>query len=67
MLADSAAGVSALHCVLVREAGAVVVQDRSRYGTFVNGERVAGSAALASGDRLRIGTPGVILELVAVG
>ena len=46
-------------------AEAPVVQDRSRYGTFVNGERVAGSAALAAGDRLRIGTPGVVLDLVA--
>ena len=64
-LAGPAAGVSAEHCVLVRNKGAVVVQDRSRYGTFVNGERVAGSAALAAGDRLRIGTPGVVLELVA--
>ncbi len=67
LLDGPGAGVSAAHCVLVREGGAVIVRDRSRHGTFVNGERVAGSAALAAGDRLRIGTPGVILELVAVG
>jgi hypothetical protein len=28
---------------------------------------VAGSARLAAGDRLRLGTPGVVLELVTVG
>ena len=67
VLAGPAAGVSATHCVLVREGDAVLVHDRSRYGTFVNGERVVQSAPLAAGDRLRIGTPGVILELVAAG
>lgn len=66
VLAGPAAGVSGTHCVLVREGGTVVVGDRSRYGTFVNGERVSGSSPLAVGDRLRIGTPGVVLELVAV-
>jgi hypothetical protein len=33
----------------------------------VNGARVSGSAVLAAGDRLRLGTPGVVLELVAAG
>ena len=60
-------GVSRLHCSLVREGDAVIVHDRSRHGTFVNGERVVGSAYLATGDRLRLGTPGVLLELVTVG
>ena len=59
-------GVSRLHCSLVREGEAVLVRDASRYGTFVNGERVAGTARLAAGDRLRLGTPGVVLELVTV-
>jgi pSer/pThr/pTyr-binding forkhead associated (FHA) protein len=39
----------------------------STNGTFVNGERVEGEAELGAGDRLRVGTPGVVLELVAVG
>lgn len=67
VLAGPSAGVSGRHCVLVREGDTVIVRDRSRHGTFVNGERVSGSAPLAAGDRLRIGTPGVVLELVAVG
>lgn len=66
-LPGPAAGVSRRHCELVREGGAVWVRDLSRYGTFVNGERVAGEARLAAGDRLRLGRPGVSLELVAVG
>ncbi len=66
-LPGPAAGVSRRHCELLREGEAVLVRDLSRYGTFVNGERVAGSALLAAGDRLRLGRPGVSLELVAVG
>ncbi|HSF78275.1 MAG TPA: FHA domain-containing protein, partial [Steroidobacteraceae bacterium] len=65
-LTGSAAGVSRSHCTLVRENGVVRVLDHSRYGSFVNGVRVSGSAELAAGDRLRVGTPGVVLELVAV-
>jgi hypothetical protein len=66
-LAGPAAGISRSHCTLMQEDGVVRVRDHSRYGTFVNGERVAGSAELAAGDRLRLGSPGIVLELVAVG
>jgi len=67
VVSGPAAGISRRHCTIVEEGGAVIVHDHSRYGTFLNGERIAGSAALAAGDRLRIGTPGVVLELVAAG
>ena len=46
--------------------GVAIVRDHSRHGTFVNGERVDGEAVLGAGDRLRLGTPGVVLDLVAV-
>jgi pSer/pThr/pTyr-binding forkhead associated (FHA) protein len=52
---------------VVLQDGEVVVRDHSRYGTYVNGERIAGSASLSAGDRLRLGTPGIVLELVAAG
>jgi hypothetical protein len=61
------AGASRSHCTLSLEDGTAVVRDHSRHGTWLNGERLAERAALAAGDRLRIGTPGVVLELVAVG
>jgi hypothetical protein len=66
-LGDSLPGVSAEHCTLVADAGGVRVCDHSRFGTWLNGARVNGEAALSPGDRLRLGTPGVVLELVAVG
>jgi pSer/pThr/pTyr-binding forkhead associated (FHA) protein len=42
----------------VRRNGEVVVEDHSRYGTFVNDRRVSEEATLKAGDVLRIGTPG---------
>jgi pSer/pThr/pTyr-binding forkhead associated (FHA) protein len=44
----------------------VIVEDHSTYGTFLNGSRLEGRASLAAGDRLRLGTPGIVLQLIAV-
>jgi hypothetical protein len=65
-LSGPQAGVSHSHCTLLRRDGVAVVRDHSRYGSFVNGERVDGEAVLEVGDRLRLGTPGIVLDLVAV-
>jgi len=61
------AGISREHCTILADGGVVRVRDHSRHGTWLNGARVSGEAPLAAGDRLRLGTPGVVLELVAVG
>jgi hypothetical protein len=66
-LAGPPAGISREHCTIVADGAVVRVRDHSRHGTWLNGARVSGEAALAAGDRLRLGTPGVVLELVAVG
>ena len=65
-LSGTIAGISRSHCTLLARDSDVIVRDHSRFGTFVNGERVEGEAVLVAGDRLRLGTPGVVLELVAV-
>jgi hypothetical protein len=57
-------GVSRRHCVLEKENGQVVVRDFSRYGTFLNGHRIDGSAVLQVGDTVRVGTPGHELRLI---
>jgi hypothetical protein len=59
-------GVSRVHCRLVGDAGGAWLEDLSTYGTLLNGERVGGRVALRAGDRLRVGNPGVELELVRV-
>ncbi len=66
MLANGLAGVSRLHCTLVREAGETVLVDHSRFGTLVNGERVRERVRVHAGDRIRLGEPGVELLLIAV-
>lgn len=58
-------GVSRRHCVVGAENGQFVVTDHSRYGTFLNGHRIDGSAVLQTGDLIRIGTPGFELRLIA--
>ena len=65
-LPDGLAGVSRFHCSLRRDADAVFLIDYSRFGTLVNGERVAGRARLRAGDTVRIGDPGVELNLISV-
>lgn len=66
-LAEGLAGISRLHCTVCDDGGTIMVVDHSRHGTWVNGERVAGRTRLRAGDRLRLGDPGVELELIAVG
>jgi len=59
-------GVSRRHCVIAADNGQCVVTDFSRYGTFLNGHRIDGSAVLQTGDVIRVGTPGVELRLISV-
>jgi len=65
-LTGSTAGISRRHCSLSRQGDEVIVEDHSTYGTFLNGSRLEGRASLAAGDRLRLGTPGIVLQLIAV-
>ncbi len=57
-------GLSRRHCSLQQENGQCIVRDYSRYGTFLNGHRIDGSAVLQVGDLVRVGTPGFELRLI---
>jgi hypothetical protein len=57
-------GVSRQHCALQQENGQCIIRDHSRYGTFLNGHRIDGSAVLQVGDLVRLGTPGYELRLI---
>lgn len=57
-------GVSRRHCSLQLENGQCIIRDHSRYGTFLNGHRIDGSAVLQVGDLVRLGTPGYELRLI---
>ena len=64
-LSESMPGVSRRHCSVTVEGGQCVVRDHSRYGTFLNGHKMDGSAVLQIGDLVRLGTPGHELRLIA--
>jgi hypothetical protein len=66
VLRRETAGVSRHHCTVLAADGEVVVEDRSSFGVFVNDERVSSRAILREGDRLRLGSPGIELRLIAV-
>jgi len=59
-------GVSRRHCEIAAANGQCVVTDHSRYGTYLNGHRIDGSAVLQAGDIIRVGTPGVELRMIFV-
>jgi len=60
------AGISRSHCSIYRAAGRTVVEDHSTHGSFLNGQRIEGTADLVTGDRLRLGSPGIELVLLRV-
>lgn len=64
-LPEGIAGLSRRHCTLRREQGRSHVVDHSSHGTFLDGARVQGRALLPAGSTLRLGDPGVELQLVA--
>ncbi len=66
-LGQGFAGVSRLHCSLRAEDGTVTLIPHSEQDTWLNDERVRGRVRVQSGDRLRLGAPGVSIELIAVG
>lgn len=57
-------GVSRRHCSVQRQNGQCVVHDHSRYGTFLNGHPIDGSAVLQVGDLIRLGSPGYELRMI---
>jgi hypothetical protein len=66
-LPEGMAGLSRRHCTLLREGGRSQVIDHSSHGSWLNGARVRGRALLPAGSTLKVGEPGVELQLVALG
>jgi hypothetical protein len=66
-LPDGVAGLSRRHCTLRREGGRSQIIDHSSHGSWLDGVRVRGRALLPAGSTLKLGEPGVELQLVAFG
>ena len=43
-----------------------MVEDHSSYGTYLNGRRLEERSEAGVGDRIRLGSPGVEVVLIAV-
>ncbi len=65
-LSGPVAGISRSHCTLRHVEGRLMVEDHSRYGSYLNGRRVEVTALVRAGDRLRLGTPGIEVQLIEV-
>ncbi len=63
---SDSAGISRDHCTLLLRDGRLVLEDHSSYGTYVNGEKIRGTRPLSVGDRIRLGTPGEELQIIAL-
>lgn len=63
-LNENMPGVSRRHCAVQQENGQCVMRDFSRYGSFLNGHAIDGSAVLQVGDLIRLGTPGFEFRLI---
>jgi len=59
------AGVSRKHCIIKLQGNQVVLNDHSTYGTFVDENPVKGQTNLLLGQKVRVGTPGETLNLIA--
>ena len=66
VLTGDLAGISRDHCQIVHRDGAVIVEDRSRHGTFLNDRRIDGEAVAQYGDVLRLGASEQVLQLITV-
>jgi len=62
----SADGLEARHCQLRIDGDRMVVEDLSHGGTTLNGHSIKEPTPVRAGDRLRLGSPGVVVELVAM-
>jgi hypothetical protein len=65
-LSGDTAGITPFHCSLRLVGELVILEDHSGGGTLLNGRPVDGTAELAAGDRLLLGTPGIELSLIRV-
>jgi hypothetical protein len=66
-LPEGVAGLSRRHCTLRRDGDRSQIIDHSSHGSWLDGVRVRGRALLPAGSTLKLGDPGVELQLVALG
>ena len=66
VLTGDLSGISRDHCQIAQRDGAVIIEDHSRYGTFLNDRRIEGEARAHYGDVLRLGGSEQVAQLITV-
>jgi hypothetical protein len=65
IMGETARGVAPRHCTIMLRGREIVLNVLSDKGTFVDEKRVSGSIALKLGQKIRVGTPGEQMHLIA--
>lgn len=67
LISSNITGISRNHCTVIMKNDRCILNDLSRYGTYLNDQRVEGSSILNTGDKIRIGSPGIEMMLITLG
>jgi pSer/pThr/pTyr-binding forkhead associated (FHA) protein len=59
-----AAGVAPQHCTVVKQGNDAILENLSNQGTVVDETPISGRAVLKLGQTIRVGKPGVKLQLI---
>ena len=65
-LEGEVAGISRHHCTLEYLEGRATVTDCSTWGTFLNDQKIEAPTVVHAGDRVRLGSPGVEIRMIAL-
>lgn len=67
IITSNKTGISRDHCTLILKNDRCILNDLSRYGTYLNNQRIEGPSILNIGDKIRIGSPGIEITLITIG
>ena len=67
VVSSNITGISRDHCTVIMKNDRCILNDLSRYGTYLNDQRIEGPSILNTGDKIRIGSPGVEMTLITIG
>tara|TARA_B110000238_G_C16012899_1_gene389704 strand:- start:79 stop:972 length:894 start_codon:yes stop_codon:yes gene_type:complete len=67
LITSNKTGISRDHCTLIMKNDRCILNDLSRYGTYLNNQRIKGPSILNIGDKIRIGSPGIEITLITIG
>ncbi len=65
-ISSNKTGISRDHCSLFVKNNKCILNDLSRYGTYLNNQRVEGPSIVSVGDKIRIGSPGIEITLITI-